>query len=40
MLMHADDTTLYCNLNGVNFEVTINNEPSKLVDGSHLTKYL
>ena len=26
MLMYADDTTLYCNLNGVNSEVTINNE--------------
>ena len=30
MLMYADDTTLYCNLNGVNFEVTINNELSKI----------
>ena len=26
MLMYADDTTLYCNLNGVNSEVKINNE--------------
>ena len=28
--MYADDTTLYCNLNGVNSEVTINNELSKI----------
>ena len=28
MLMYADDTTLYCNLNGVNSEVNINNELS------------
>ena len=30
MLMYADDTTLYCNLNSVNPEVTINNELSKI----------
>ena len=30
MLMFADDKTLYCNLNGVNSEVTINNELSKI----------
>ena len=30
MLMYADDTTLYCNLNGVNSEVAINNELSKI----------
>ena len=30
MLMYADDTTLYCNLNGVNSEVKINNELSKI----------
>ena len=30
MLMYADDTTLYCNLNGVNSEVNINNELSKI----------
>ena len=30
MLMYADDTTLYCNLNGVNFEVKLNNELSKI----------
>ena len=30
VLMYADDTTLYCNLNGVNSEVTINNELSKI----------
>ena len=30
MLMYADDTTLYCNLNCVNSEVTINNELSKI----------
>ena len=30
MLMYADDTTLYCNLNGVNSEVVINNELSKI----------
>ena len=30
MLMYADDTTLYCNLNGVNSIVTINNELSKI----------
>ena len=28
--MYADDTTLYCNLNGVNSEVVINNELSKI----------
>ena len=28
--MYADDTTLYCNLNGVNSEVTINIELSKI----------
>ena len=38
--MYADDTTLYCNLNGVNSEVTINNDYQKLVNGSHLTNYL
>ena len=30
MLMYADDTTLYCNLNGVNSEVNINNELLKI----------
>ena len=30
MVMYADDTTLYCNLNGVNSEVNINNELSKI----------
>ena len=30
MLMYVDDTTLYCNLNGVNSEVKINNELSKI----------
>ena len=40
ILVNADDTTLYCNLNGVNLKVTINNELSKLVNGSHLTNYL
>ena len=40
MLTYADDTTLYCNLNGVNSEVTVNIELSKLVNGSHLTNYL
>ena len=30
MLMYADDTTLYCNLNGVNSEIKINNELSKI----------
>ena len=30
MFMYADDTTLCCNLNGVNSEVTINNELSKI----------
>ena len=30
MLMYADDATLYCNLNGVNSEVKINNELSKI----------
>ena len=30
MLRYADDTTLYCNLNAVNSEVTINNELSKI----------
>ena len=30
MLMYADDTTLYCNLYGVNSEVKINNELSKI----------
>ena len=30
MLMYADDTALYCNLNGVNSEVTISNELSKI----------
>ena len=30
MLMYADDTTLCCNLNGVNSEVTINNELLKI----------
>ena len=30
MLMYADDTTLYCNLVGVNSEVKINNELSKI----------
>ena len=30
MLMYGDDTTLYCNLNGVNSEVTINIELSKI----------
>ena len=29
MLMYADDTTLYCNLDGVNSEVKINKELSK-----------
>ena len=28
-MLYADDTTLYCNLNGVNLEFTINNELSK-----------
>ena len=30
MLIYADDTTLYCNLNSVNPEVSINNELSKI----------
>ena len=30
ILMYADDTTLYCNLNDVNSEVTISNELSKI----------
>ena len=30
MLMYADDTTLYCNLYGVNSEVKISNELSKI----------
>ena len=40
MLMYANDTTLYCNLIGVNSEAKINNELSKLVNSSHLTNYL
>ena len=28
--MYAEDTVLYCNLNGVNSEVKINNELSKI----------
>ena len=31
MLMYADDTTLYSNLNGVNSEVTLNNVLSKII---------
>ena len=32
MLMYADDTALYCSLNGINSEVTINNELSKICE--------
>ena len=35
MLIYADDTTLYSNLNGVNSEVTINNELSKISESSN-----
>ena len=30
MLMDADDTTLYCNINGVNSKVTMNNKLSEI----------
>ena len=32
MLMYADDTTLYCNLNNTNCEIFLNNELSKISD--------
>ena len=43
MLMYADDTTQYCNLNGVNSEVTINNEwlsSNKLSLNNKKTKFM
>ena len=32
MLMYADDTTLYCNLDDSTSEILLNNEPTKITD--------
>ena len=40
MLMYADDTTLYCNINDANSGIVLNNELCKISDWLSSTNYL
>ena len=40
MLMYADDTTLYCNINNANSDIILNNELCKISDWLYIFKQI